>query len=80
MKLILPFSYHLHCSLTLVTEVRFYFNYFLASDDFLFADNLCKQFGPKSGQTMTIDTLFVFLKEFFEKINFENSRQTTTKA
>ena len=26
------------------------------------------------------DTLIVFLKEFFEKVNFEKSQQTTTKA
>ena len=47
MKLNLPFSSHLHCSRTLVTEVRFYFNYFLASDDLLFADKLGKQFVPR---------------------------------
>ena len=26
------------------------------------------------------DTLKVFLKEFYEKVNFENNQQTTTKA
>ena len=42
------------------------------------ADNLCKQFGPRSGPTehwarsgsKLFDTLMVFLKEFFEKIDF----------
>ena len=49
---------------------------FLASCDILlFADNLCKQFGPKSGPTecrswpgsKPFDTLIVFLKGFFVK-------------
>ena len=52
------------------------------------ADNLCKQFGTTSGLTKCrswsgfklFDTLLVVLKECFEKVNFENSQQTTTKA
>ena len=52
------------------------------------ADNICKQFGPTSGRTerqsssgyKLFDTLTVFLKDFFEKVNFEKSQQTTTKA
>ena len=44
------------------------------------ADNLCKQFGPRSGPTKCrawsgsklFDTLTVYLKEFFEKVDFEN--------
>ena len=44
-----------------------------------YADNLCKQFGPRSGQTKCLawsesklfDTLMVFLKELFEKVGFE---------
>ena len=50
------------------------------------ADNLCKQIVPRptecsswSGFKM-FDTLIVFLKEFFEKVNFEKNQQTTTKA
>ena len=51
------------------------------------ADNLCKQFGPRSGATKCrawsgsklFDTLMVFLKEFFEKVAFEKSQQTTKK-
>ena len=43
------------------------------------ADNLCKQFGSRSGPTLSqawsgsklLDTLMVFLKNFFEKVNFE---------
>ena len=43
------------------------------------ADNLCKQFGPRSGLTncqawsgsKLFDILMLFLKEFFEKSNFE---------
>ena len=31
------------------------------------ADNLCKQFGPRSGSKL-FDTLIVFLKEFFLKV------------
>ena len=46
------------------------------------ADNLCKQFGPRSGPTecrsrfgsKPFDTLTVFLKEFFEKVNLEKSQ------
>ena len=41
------------------------------------ADNFYKQFGPSSGLTLTwvqtVDTLMVFLKEFFEKVDFEKS-------
>ena len=43
------------------------------------AYNLCKQFGSRSGSTEfwsgsgsnPSDTLIVFLKEYFEKVNFE---------
>ena len=43
------------------------------------AYNLCKQLGPSSGSTKhqvlsgskLFDTLIVFLKEFFEKVDFE---------
>ena len=49
------------------------------------ADNFCKQFGPRSGLTerrdisgsKLFDTLIVFLKELFEKVDFEKSQQTT---
>ena len=52
------------------------------------ADNLCKQFGSRPGPTfcrswsgaILFDTLIVFLKEFFEKVNFEKSQQTTIKV
>ena len=51
------------------------------------ADNLGKQFGPRSGPTIhrarsgskLFDILIVFLKEFFWKINFEKNQQTTKK-
>ena len=53
----------------------------------LSADNLCKQFGPRSSPTKhrvwsgskLFDTLMVFLKEFFKKVNFEKNKQTTKK-
>ena len=53
----------------------------------LSADNLGKQFGPRSGPTKRrswsgsnlFDTLTVFLKEFFEKVVFEKNHQTTKK-
>ena len=53
----------------------------------LSADNLCKQLGPRSGLTKhhtwsgskLFDTLMVFPKEFFEKVDFEKNRQTTKK-
>ena len=42
-------------------------------------DDLCKQFGPKSGLMwiQTVDTLMVFMKFVFEKVDIEknNSRQ-----
>ena len=52
------------------------------------ADNLCKQFGSRSGPTKhwswsgsnLFDTLIVFLKEFFEKVNFGKSQQTTANS
>ena len=52
-----------------------------------FADNLCKQFGFRSGPTKCrawsgsklFDTLMVLLKEFFEKVEFEKNQQTTKK-
>ena len=45
----------------------------------LSADNLCKQFGPRSGPTefwsrsgsKPFDTVIVFLKEFLLKVNFK---------
>ena len=51
------------------------------------ADNLCKQFGPRSDPTKCrawsgsklFDTLMVFLKEFFKKVDFEKIHQTTKK-
>ena len=42
------------------------------------ADNICEQFGPRSGSKL-FDTLMVFLKEFFETFDFEKNQQTTTK-
>ena len=52
------------------------------------AENLCKQFGPRSGPTecrswsgsKPFDTLIVFLKECIKKVDFEKRQQTTTKA
>ena len=49
------------------------------------ADNLCKQFVPRSGPTKCrawsgsklFDTLMVFRKEILEKVNFEKNEQTT---
>ena len=48
------------------------------------ADNLCKQFGPRSGRMFCIklfDTLMVFLKNknIFNKVDFEKHQQTTRK-
>ena len=42
-------------------------------------DNLCKQFKTWSGSKL-FDTLVVFPKEFFEKVNFEKIQQSTTKT
>ena len=44
------------------------------------ADDICKQFGPRSDLTkLRPDTLMLFLKEFFEKVDFEKHQQTTKK-
>ena len=45
-------------------------------------DNLCKQFGPRSGPwsgSKMFDTHIVFLKEFFEKDDFEKNQHSTNK-
>ena len=44
-------------------------------------NNFGKQFGPRSGPTIRLlfDILLVFLKEFFQKVNFEKNQQTTKK-
>ena len=51
------------------------------------ADNFCKQFRSRSGLTKCqawsgsklFDTLIKYLKEFFQKIDFEKNQQTTKK-
>ena len=51
------------------------------------ADNLGKQFGPRSGPTKTrvrsgsklFDNMIAFLKEFFEKVDFEKNQQIRKK-
>ena len=52
-------------------------------------NNLCKQFGPRSGPTelnvvliwiKPFDTLTVLLKYFFDNANFEKSQQMKTKS
>ena len=40
--------------------------------------NFCRQFGPRSGSKL-FDTLIIFLKEFFEKVDFEKNQRTTKK-
>ena len=48
------------------------------------ADNLGKQFGLRSGPTnpgsKLFDILMVFLKEFFQKVNFEKKSADNKKA
>ena len=52
------------------------------------ADNLCRQFGSRSGPTIRLawsgpklfDTMMVFSKEFFEIADFEKKRQGTKKV
>ena len=51
----------------------------------LSADNICKQFGLRSGPTercdsKLFDTRIVFLKDFFEKVDFEKNQLTTKKS
>ena len=44
------------------------------------ADNLGKQFGPRSGLIrVQNDILMVFLKECFQKVKTETNQQTTKK-
>ena len=51
------------------------------------ADSLGKQFGPRSDRmncrawsgSKLYDILMVFLKEFFQNVNFEKKQQTTKK-
>ena len=51
-----------------------------------FADNLCKQFGPKSGPTFGLSLIWIqtvrhsdgiFLKEFYKKVDIEKNQQIT---
>ena len=52
------------------------------------ADNLCKLFGPRSGPiechacsgSKLFDNLMVFLKDFFEKVDYLENQQTTKKG
>ena len=52
------------------------------------ADNLCKQFKPRSGPikrparsgSKLFDSLIVFLKEFLEKVDFEKKSADDKKA
>ena len=41
------------------------------------ANSLCKQFGPRS---KLFDTLIIFLKFFFEKVDFEKSADDKVKV
>ena len=51
------------------------------------ADNLCKQFGSRSGPTKCwawsgsklFDTLLIYLKEYFDSFNYEKKNQQTAK-
>ena len=46
------------------------------------ADNLCKQFGTRSGLTgcQSLSGSKLFGTRIFAKVNFEKSQQTSTKA
>ena len=47
------------------------------------ADNFCKQFGPRSGLTKCralFDTLMIFLKEIFEKVDLEKISRRQKKS
>ena len=50
---------------------------------YMYVDNLCKQFGHRSGPTLGPDldpnclTVMVFLNEIFEKVDFETNQQST---
>ena len=58
------------CDMDRISEIKLRINTFLASrTSFLSADNICKQYGPRSGPSSgskLFDNLIVFLKEFFE--------------
>ena len=61
---------------------------FIASGEWSSADNFCKQFGPRSGpiesrpwsRSKQFDSLIVFMKEFFEKVNFEKKSVNDNKS
>ena len=70
---------------------RFYFHYFIGSCQrrlLLSADNLCKQFVPRSVPTerwswsgyRPFDTLIVFLNDALKKVNFENKSADDNKS
>ena len=77
----------------LLPERKLLYIYFSAPNHLLLvssADNLCKQFGPKSGPTILrawsgcnlFDIQMVFLKKMFEKVDFEKKitrQQESTK-
>ena len=39
------------------------------------SDNLCEQFDPDQDRSKLFDTLMVFLKDFFEKVDFEKKKK-----
>ena len=72
------------CRLTLFPQNDFLTLCILVSS----ADNLCKQFGSKSGPTICrvwsgsqlFDTLIMFLKEFFKKVNIRQQKSVKNYA
>ena len=59
------------------------FNSFLATGNLLSADNLCKQLRPRMWVLIWIQTIWHsdnVPERIFEKVTFEKSQQTTTKA
>ena len=74
------FSWFCYCLLTFF-EIKFFQKFFQKHFQII------KQFGSRSGRSkllgliciQTVDTLVVFLKEFFKKVDFEKKMQTTKK-
>ena len=74
-------AYDLHFIINLTVSLLISFNSLLASGDFLRLLITCANSLDPDQDRLSFDTLIVFLKEFFEKVNSETSPQhTTTKA
>ena len=68
-----------HGTFVLYATISCFNSNLLAETFVVSADNLCKQFGRISGPKLFY-TLIVFLKYFFEKVNFEKCHKDDNKS